>query len=400
MHRLKQLFWLLKAFLANLVYGFPSRKLTLIGVTGTDGKTTTTSMIAHCLKESGEKVDYVSSVGATIGGVLSPIGFHVTTPRFFALQHFFRRSVNAGTKYFVLEVTSHAIDQLRVWGCHFKIVALTNITSEHLDYHRSFERYAKTKLSLVNRADLAVINVDAPTYYRYKSLIKNTHVWYTGVTKKADLNFSSLEKLGLCKNFNCFEKENAVLAFQVGRVLGIKPKPLVAALNSFKRVNGRFDYFEAGGRRFLVDFAHTPNSFVQLFKAVKTEFKVNRIIHVFGCAGERDVSKRAKMGNISAQNAEVIVLTEEDYRTEPIMRIFSQIEEGVKKIKTHKKDQTYFFEPDRKRAIEKAFELSTSRDLIVLTGKAHEKSLARGRKEYPWDEYLVVEEVTAQNVQP
>jgi UDP-N-acetylmuramoyl-L-alanyl-D-glutamate--2,6-diaminopimelate ligase len=204
----------------------------------------------------------------------------------------------------------------------------------------------------------------------------------------------------VCKNFNCFEKENAVLAFQVGRVLGIKPKPLVAALNSFKRVNGRFDYFEAGGRRFLVDFAHTPNSFVQLFKAVKTEFKVNRIIHVFGCAGERDVSKRAKMGNISAQNAEVIVLTEEDYRTEPIMRIFSQIEEGVKKIKTHKKDQTYFFEPDRKRAIEKAFELSTSRDLIVLTGKAHEKSLARGRKEYPWDEYLVVEEVTAQNVQP
>lgn len=399
MHRLKKLFWLIKAYLANLIYGFPSRKLVLIGVTGTDGKTTTTNMIAHCLRELGQAADYISTVGATVGGKTSAIGFHVTTPRFFALQRLFKQSVKAGSKYFVLEVTSHAIDQLRVWGCHFRVVALTNITSEHLDYHRSFERYADTKLRLVNQAEVAVVNLDAPTFYRYKKLIKNPHVWYTGVTKKADINFSDLAKSGIRKDFNCFEKENATLAFQVCRVLGFKEKAIVNALNGFTRVNGRFDYFEMGQRRFLVDFAHTPNSFVQLYKAIKTDLKADRFIHIFGCAGKRDVSKRAKMGNISAQNADLIILTEEDYRTEPITRIFSQIESGIKKIKTHEKDRTYFFEPNREKAIAKAIALSSPKDLIILTGKAHEKSLARGRKEFAWDEYLAIQKVTAHHVQ-
>jgi len=400
MSQLKKLFWFLKAYLANLLYGFPSRKLILIGVTGTDGKTTITNMIAHTLLEMGEKVDYISTVGATIGGKSYPLGFHVTTPRFFALQKYFQRSLKSGSKYFVLEVTSHAIDQLRIWGCQFKVVALTNITNEHLDYHRSFERYAKTKLRLVNQAEAAVVNTDASTFYRYKHFLTNPHLWYTGVAKKADLNYRDLEKLGIRKNFNCFEKENAMLAYQVCRVLGFEPKRVIKALNSFVRVTGRFDYFEMGGRRFLVDFAHTPNSFVQLFKAIKTEFKADRLIHVFGCAGERDVTKRSQMGNISAQNADLIILTEEDYRTEPIERIFAQIEQGIKKIKTQQKEKTYFFEANRQEAIRKAVHLSKPKDLIILTGKAHEKSLARNRKEFAWDEYLAIQKATAPDVSP
>jgi len=388
---LKKIYWRTKAFLAQLIYGFASKKLILIGVTGTDGKTTTTTLIYHILRQLGQKADYISTVGANVAGKSSDIGFHVTTPRFFALHRFFRQSVRSGAKYFVLEVTSHAIEQERVWGCHFKIAVLTNITNEHLDYHKSFSNYAKTKLKLINKAQMAVINSETSTFYRYQKLITNPNVWYTSLHKKTDTPYSQLLKLGLRTDFVDFEKENVLLSFTVARILGFDAKKIVKAINSFQRIKGRLDYFEKQGRHFLIDFAHTPNAYQQLYKAINLK-RPKRVIHVFGCAGERDQFKRSKMGEIAAAHADVLIITEEDYRREKLETINKMIEQGIKKHSRHSQNKTYFFVPSRQEAIDLAVSKARSGDLILLTGKAHEKSLARGKREYPWDEYAAVDQ--------
>ena len=388
MKSLKKIYWKIKALLANIFSGFASRKLILIGVTGTDGKTTTTTLIYHILKQLGEKADYISTVGANVAGKSSDIGFHVTTPRFFALHHYFRQSVKKGAKYFVLEVTSHAIDQERIWGCHFKIGVLTNITNEHLDYHKSYLNYAKTKLRFINQAQMAVVSSETNTFYRYQKLITNPNVWYTSLHKKTDTPYSQLLKLGLRTDFVDFEKENVLLAFTVARILGFEAKKIVEAINSFERVIGRLDYFEKQGHHFLIDFAHTPNAYQQLYKSISTKRPgPKRIIHVFGCAGERDQYKRAKMGEIAAANADILVITEEDYRHEKIESINKMIEQGIKKNSRHIKNKTYFFINSRQEAIDFAVSQAKSGDLVLLTGKAHEKSLARGKHEYSWNEY-------------
>lgn len=391
MRLIKKIYWFLKAFLANVAYAFPSRKLVLIGVTGTDGKTTTTSLIYHILTKLNEKAGSISSVGAHIGEKTYDIGFHVTTPRFFALQKFLRQAVKNKAKYFVLEVTSHAIDQLRVWGCKFKIVVLTNITPEHLDYHRSFSAYANTKLKLVNAAETAVINIQSPTYYRYKKQILNKNVWTCALTKKADYQYKEIEKLGISEKFVGFEKENILLAYATCRLLGFEGNKIVAAINSFGRVKGRWDLLVKKNKRFLIDFAHTPYAFKRLFDTIKKNLKYSRIIHVFGCAGLRDRQKRPVMGQLSAQNADLLIITEEDYRTEDINSIFTEIEKGIKKVKKHQRDKSYFFIPNRQDAINFACRLANKDDIVLLTGKAHEKSLARGKKEYAWDEYRALD---------
>src|SRR3990167_796186 len=158
MQKLKNIYHLFQAILANLWYGFPSRRLKVIGVTGTDGKTTTTHLIAHILKTAGKKTSFVSTVCASIGGKESDIGFHVTTPSPFALQKLLKHSVDNNDKYFVLETTSHAIDQNRIWGIKYEIGVITNITHEHLDYHKNYEEYRNTKYKLLLNSKVAILN--------------------------------------------------------------------------------------------------------------------------------------------------------------------------------------------------------------------------------------------------
>src|SRR3989344_4592910 len=154
--RIKNIYHLFNAFLANVWFGFPSRHLTVIGVTGTDGKTTTTSLIYHILHESGYNTSMISSVGAIIGGKKYDVGFHVTTPSPWALQKFIRKTIDVGSKYLVLETTSHALDQHRVFGINYDVGVLTNVTHEHLDYHKTYENYARTKAKLLKMAKKAI----------------------------------------------------------------------------------------------------------------------------------------------------------------------------------------------------------------------------------------------------
>ena len=356
MQKLKNIYHLFQAILANLWYGFPSRKLKVIGVTGTDGKTTTTHLIAHILKTSGKKVSFVSSVYASVGGKESDIGFHVTTPSSFALQKLLRQSVDNHDQYFILETTSHALDQNRVWGIKYEIGVITNITHEHLDYHRTYENYAKTKLKLLKMAKVGIKNTD-------------------------DIE-DIVEKI---PNLTIFNQHNFSSAYTVCKQLGLSDGTILEAMKTFQLPKGRLDLVYDNDFKVMIDFAHTPNALSQLLPAVRKLYlkKSGRLIHVFGSAGLRDFTKRPLMGEASSKFSDDIYITEEDNRTEELQKICDQIAYGIK-------GKNYQIIPNRQEAINQAIMAAKKNDVVVITGKGHENSLCRGKIEYPWDEYKAV----------
>jgi UDP-N-acetylmuramoyl-L-alanyl-D-glutamate--2,6-diaminopimelate ligase len=376
--KLKNIFHLTNAFLANVFYGFSSKKITVIGVTGTDGKTTTTHLIAHILKSCGKKVSYISTIFAKIGEKEYDTGFHVTTPNPWLIQKLIKEAVNNKDEYFILETTSHALDQNRVWGINYKIGVLTNVSHEHLDYHLSYEDYLKTKVKLLKKADVAFFNKDDRSYLYVKKMLKGRKkiIEYQKlpIIKK---NFPNLEK---------FNQENFSAAYLVALSLGLKSEEVLKAIKTFKLPKGRFDLVYDKDFKVIIDFAHTPNAFLKLLPEIRKKYLKNkgRLIHVFGSAGLRDNTKRPLMGEISSRFADFIILTEEDYRTEDPNKICQEIASGIK-------NKNYQVIIDRKKAIEKALKMAKKGDLVVFTGKAHEKSLCRGKTEYPWDEYQAVE---------
>jgi len=378
LQRLKNIFHLTNAFLANVFYGFSSKKITVIGVTGTDGKTTTTHLIAHILKSCGKKVSYISTIFAKIGEKEYDTGFHVTTPNPWLIQKLIKEAVNNKDEYFILETTSHALDQNRVWGINYKIGVLTNVSHEHLDYHLSYEDYLKTKVKLLKKADVAFFNKDDRSYLYVKKMLKGRKkiIEYQKlpIIKK---NFPNLEK---------FNQENFSAAYLVALSLGLKSEEVLKAIKTFKLPKGRFDLVYDKDFKVIIDFAHTPNAFLKLLPEIRKKYLKNkgRLIHVFGSAGLRDNTKRPLMGEISSRFADFIILTEEDYRTEDPNKICQEIASGIK-------NKNYQVIIDRKKAIEKALKMAKKGDLVVFTGKAHEKSLCRGKTEYPWDEYQAVE---------
>jgi len=378
LQRLKNIFHLINAFLANIWYGFPSRKITVIGITGTDGKTTTTHLIAHILKSCGKKVSYISTIFAKIGEKEYDIGFHVTTPNPWLIQKLIKEAVNNKDEYFILETTSHALDQNRVWGINYKIGVLTNVTYEHLDYHLSYENYLKTKVKLLKRAEVAFFNKDDRSYLYVKKILKGRKkiIEYQklSIIKK---NFPNLEK---------FNQENFSAAYLVALNLGLRSEKVLKAIKTFKLPKGRFDLVYDKDFKVIIDFAHTPNAFLKLLPEIRKKYLKNkgRLIHVFGSAGLRDNTKRPLMGEISGRFADFIILTEEDYRTEDPNKICQEVASGIK-------NKNYQVIIDRKKAIEKALKMAKKGDVVIFTGKAHEKSLCRGKTEYPWDEYRAVE---------
>jgi len=375
MQKLKNIYHLFQAILANLWYGFPSRKLKIIGITGTDGKTTTTHLIYHILKTSGKKVSFVSSVFASIGGKESDIGFHVTTPSSFALQKLLQQSANNHDEYFVLETTSHALDQNRVWGIKYEIGIITNITHEHLDYHRTYEKYVKAKLKLLLNSKVAMVNKDDESYPYIKNQISNIKDTYQ--ISKIIKDIPNLTK---------FNQYNYSAAYAVCKELSLSDEVIIKAMKTFQLPKGRLDLVYDKNFKVIIDFAHTPNAFSQLLPEIRKIYlkQSGRLIHVFGSAGLRDFTKRPLMGNASDKFSDIIILTEEDYRTEDPKKICQQIASGMK-------NKDYQIILDRQRAINKAVKTAKKNDVVVITGKGHESSLCRGKTEYPWDEYEAVE---------
>lgn len=370
--QLKNIYHFTNALVANLWHGFPSRRLTVIGVTGTDGKTTTTQLIYHILKTAKRKTAVISTVGAVIGGKPVALGFHVTTPDPWTLQKLISQAVACGEQYLVLEITSHGIDQRRDWGISYQIGVLTNVSDEHLDYHGNYISYLRTKMRLLRRAKLAVVNRDDRSYKYLKNYLNKNK------TKTYSKQFALLK---LFPNLVGFNIENYSAAYAVTKNLGIDDKTIIRAMQSFQLPRGRLDRVYNGDFQVIIDFAHTPNALEQLLSMIKNYFlaKGGRIVHVFGAAGLRDKIKRPLMGKVSSCYADEIILTEEDYRTEDPNDICRQIAEGIN-------NKPFSIIIDRQQAINQAIAKANKGDLVVITGKGHENSLCRGTREYPWDE--------------
>lgn len=380
---LKGLYHLVLAVAANIWFGFPSRNITVIGVTGTDGKTTTTTLIYEILKAAGYKTSVITTVHAVIAGKTYDTGLHVTNPGPFALQKYLRQAVSHGDTHMVLEVTSHGLAQYRVFGVRFAIGVLTNVTHEHLDWHKTFEQYLKTKISLLRRAKIAVLNRDeAELYNRAIPLLRRKTLVTYGIHREAKITPQSYKfTTQLPGEFNQY---NCLAALSASHILGIPKRVAQKAVAAFAGVPGRMETVTSDPFTIIVDFAHTPNAIERALKTARGIAK-KRLIHVFGSAGLRDMTKRPLMGKASGKYADVIVLTEEDYRTENVETIMDEITRGIEPG-----PQVYRF-PNRQNAIDFAVKLAGPKDTVIITGKGHEQSLARGKKEYPWSDKEAVE---------
>ena len=324
--QIKNIYHLFLAAIANIWYGFPSRKIKVVGVTGTDGKTTTTHLLYHILISSGKKAAMLSTIYAKVGGREYDTGFHVTTPDSFLVQKLLRSAVQNGDEYFILETTSHAIDQNRIWGVQFEAVVLTNITHEHLDYHKSIENYAKTKWELVEMARVSLVNVDDPITYETAqgSKLKAQRLKTYGLKKRADYSQDFRKEIPDLADFNAY---NYLGAYAVCKELGLPDKEIRAAFLTFKLPAGRIDIVYNKDFMVIVDFAHTPNGIYRILETVKKQYLhgKGRLIHVFASAGLRDHTKRPSMGKASSLFADISYITEEDYRTEDPQKIANEI---------------------------------------------------------------------------
>lgn len=404
-------------------YGFPSRKLKVIGVTGTDGKTTTTNLIYHILKTWGKSVGMVSTIKARIGEKEVDTGFHVTNPTPEVLQKLLSQMVRKGMEYAVLEVTSHGVDQERIAGIQFLGAVITNVTHEHLDYHKTYQSYLKTKSRLFEKVKFSVLNRGDKSFDYLKSVASGRIVSY-GLIQAADITASKIDLRGTVSHFYLsfgslkppehirlrlpgrYNVSNALAAAAACYRLGLSPRQIKAGLETFRRLEGRFDEVRLGQAfRVIIDFAHTPNALEEvlgLCQEIKS--KEARLICVFGCAGERDRQKRPTMGQISGRLADASVLTAEDPRRENVEEIIDQMargclasgskevqettsEKAIEQIKTH----VFIRIPGRREAIRWAIQYSKAGDLVIVTGKGHEKSMCYGQEERPWSDRKVVE---------
>ncbi|MFH0749724.1 MAG: UDP-N-acetylmuramoyl-L-alanyl-D-glutamate--2,6-diaminopimelate ligase [Candidatus Gottesmanbacteria bacterium] len=382
---LKSLYHLIVAVGSSLYFRFPARHLTIIGITGTDGKTTTTTLVYEILKAAGFKTSVITSVHAVIAGKSYDTGFHVTTPNAFWVQKYLREAVDHGDTHVVLEVTSHALSQSRVWGIRFTVGILTNVTHEHLDFHKTYERYLMTKLQLLNSSDVAIINKDEGELYATISpLIRRKKMITYGIHRPATITPETYPfETKLPGEFNMY---NCLAAIAAVDVLGISKETVKKAIKGFAGVPGRMEVAVTKPCRVIVDFAHTPNAIDKALKTVRDMTK-GKVIHVFGSAGLRDRTKRPYMGKASAEYADVIVLTEEDYRTENNDTIMDEIASGIPVYKDVHKFSNRF------EAITFALSDVKKDDTVIITGKGHEKSLCRGTVEYPWSDQDAVKKI-------
>lgn len=359
-------------------YGRPSDSMTVIGVTGTDGKTTTASILYHMLKAQGLKVALISTVSAVIDGNIFDTGFHVSTPDGVILQSYIKKAKEKGVSHLVLEVTSHSIDQHRIAGIKFAVGTLTNISREHLDYHKTMGEYTKTKVKLLNMSDTAVLNRDDESYEKIQKYLINESVLTYGLTKDADINPASIEfKTTLIGDYN---KRNILASLATISALSLDMKKAADSLISFVAPKGRSEVVYDKEFMVIIDFAHTPGALKELFSSLHARGK---IIHVFGCAGKRDIGKRPLMGEVSNKFADHIVLTSEDPRGEDVESINKQIKKGITL-----KDIVEIV--DRQEAINHAILIARAGDIIVITGKGHEESLNIDGHETSWSEHGAV----------
>jgi len=389
--------------LASNFYGNPSEKLKLIGVTGTNGKTSVSTLLFDVFKNLGYNSALLSTVEIRVGDEIIPATH--TTPDVITINQILAKAVESGCEFAFMEVSSHGISQNRTEGLHFKIAGFTNLTHDHLDYHKTFDEYLKTKKRFfdeLNDDAIAITNVDDKngnvmlqnTKAKKKSYALKTMADYHGRTLEVDFN-------GMLLNFNGkefwttltgkFNVYNLLLVFGIASELGFQQEEILQAISILKRVSGRFETFKSdGGIFFIIDYAHTPDALENVLDSVNDiRTKNERLITVFGCGGDRDHSKRPEMGNIATKKSTLAIITSDNPRTEDPTVIIKEIEAGVEPQNFSK----YTSIPDRREAIKMAIKFAEPKDIIVVAGKGHENYQEINGVKHHFDDKEVINEL-------
>ncbi len=406
------------ADLAAAFYGYPGRELTTIGVTGTDGKTSTCYLLAHVLQANGRPSGLATSVGFRVGTREWFNDTRQTTQESLEIQGLLRQMVDAGVRFAAIEATSHGLSELedcvdrrmyvgrRLLHCDFDVGVLTNLGRDHLDYHGSVERYRQAKARLFREAASAVLNADDAECSFFRAACRGPVRLY-GVANPAALQALEVRQEPNGLRFTVREGErqaqarlpmygrhnvdNALAAAAVARGLGIELEPACQALSSFAGIPGRMEEIDEGQAfRVFVDYAHTPQAFSGVL-ATAREIGRGRVLAVFGCSGERDPSKRQMMGEMAARSCEYFCITDEDPHREDPAAIAAEIEAGCRQLGAERGER-YDVDLDRGSAMERAFRRAQPADVVLVTGKGHERCMLVGTGRVDWDDREVARE--------
>jgi len=395
------------AVLADAFYEQPTKNLHLIGITGTNGKTTTSHLIEKIFADANQKTGLIGTMYTKIAD--KTIETKNTTPESLTLQKTFRQMVEAGVDIAVMEVSSHALDLGRVHGCDYDVAVFTNLTQDHLDYHKTMEEYKRAKSLLFaqlgntfdhQKPKFAVLNADDPASDMYRRSTA-AHVITYGIDNKADLQAKNIQMTSSGTQFELvvqsekypinmqligkFSVYNVLASIAASVVSGIDIKAVIQSIESVKGVSGRFELVNAGQEfTVIVDYAHTPDSLENVLKTVQ-HFAKKKVFVIVGCGGDRDRTKRPLMAQIACQLASDPILTSDNPRSEDPLVILKDMEAGVQ-------GSAYRMIPDRKEAIQTAIREASAGDVILIAGKGHETYQIIGNVVHDFDDRLVARE--------
>ncbi len=402
------------AVLADAFFGSPSKQMKVIGITGTNGKTTTAYLIEKIMNDHNVKTGLIGTIQMRYGGRTFPMSG--TTPEALELQRSLHDMAASGTRCCVMEVSSHALEQGRVKGTDFRTAIFTNLTQDHLDYHNTMDEYRAAKglffsrmgnsfQSIQDKRKFAVLNADDPASAYFKNITSAEVVTYgleEGVDVRAteisisaqgtDFHVDSFKgstdiKLKMVGKFNVY---NALGAITAALLEGVPMDEIKRSLESLSGVDGRVESVEAGQPfAVIVDYAHTPDGLENVLKTVN-EFAVGRVLTVFGCGGDRDKTKRPIMGKIAAKYSDVVFVTSDNPRTEDPESILKDIEQGL--IEDQVPQENYQLIEDRRVAIQKAIDMASPEDVVLIAGKGHETYQKIGQTTHDFDDRIVAKE--------
>ena len=401
---------LVESVIFNTINGFPARKFKIIAITGTNGKTTTAFLVHRMLHEAGYKVGLMTTVGYGVGeNIKTPPDHYTNVPTPLMMKRL-KYLKSQGAEWLVMEATSMALAQNRLWGVPFYMTAMTNISQDHLDYHKTMANYIDAKVKLFRLANhnknglrTGVVNADDSTADQFTGAIKNSitygitegqlkakniklnpdGVMYEAVIAQAEYNIKSR----LPGKFNVY---NSLAAVGIGRALGLHKQQIEQGIAALDGVQGRMTPINAGQNfNVIIDFAHSPDALQNVLKASK-ELTKGKLILVFGATGDRDKSKRPLMGQVAAKNADQIFLTDDETYTEDPQQIIQAVYEGIEAAGGQ--DKTTII-GDRLKAIKAAFSAAKPGDTVLLTGIGHQISRNMGGQEEPWNEIEIVEKL-------
>ena len=382
--------------LSCIFFGNPASKLKIIGITGTNGKTTISTMIANVFKFAGKKVALIGTNGIVFND--KKYNTEMTTPDPIELQYYFSKMVKSRCEFVVMEVSAHALDLFKVEGFRFEISVFTNLTEDHLDYFKTMDNYfeAKSKLFLQNHSKNALINVD-DEYGKVLAERINIPVSTYSINEKSSYFANKIKTENEKQKFyfnnqyefiinmaGRFNISNALAAISVLSYFNVNYQTIKNAFKVMPQIEGRFNLFDLNGVKIIIDYAHTPDGLNNLLLASREIAKDKKLIVVFGCGGNREMQKRAKMGEISSKIADFVIISTDNPRFESRENIAKQIESGMI-------DSNYSIELDRSKAIKQAILMASVGDVVVIAGKGAENYIEENGEKIPYSDYAEIE---------